>query len=565
MDKSKTKQAIEIALFAFLLLLATSLSRLHKWMPSDLALFYSFAYVLSIGIHISLFFAWTVSIYNRIMQSRVRTYLMLIGANIILWIGIRGVKWGPFGKIAFGDRMAWYMFYIPMIMIPLLFFFTALCVGQDEHYRPNKKWNLLFIPAILLIALVLTNDFHLLVFGGINLDIHMYERPYDHKIGYYVVAIFLVALILLSTTLITKKFRYSVSARRASRLPMLVVGCVILYTVLLVIGPVYGVEYYFMDVTIFSCTSAVAFWEACIRTGLVHSNGRHKEFFEMATTNAQVLTASGEVAYTAENAPKLTRVDFERLKESKVVHYDKNTLLHISPIKGGYVSWSSDVSGIKSVIGELEGLNEKLHERVEHLSLENTQKKENTREKKLSELQGILRTEALPYSEKIKNAMTLSEEASPSEIKQLLFATSIISTYLKRKVNLILIEQTEKCISADEMHRAFSEVFEGLRLEGRMCELNIAEKFDLNLATAMLCFDLFMAVIEHVTYDFNLAYLSFRQKGERVIFAIQVSGDREFDISAFENFEEQKLSTLNGKLAAHAEEESYHISLSIPK
>ncbi len=565
MNKVKTKSVFWVIGFALLLFFATSLSILFKRLPSEYAPLYSFAYVMSIGIHIALFSAWTVSIYNRIMQSRVRTYLMFIGVNILLWVGIRAVKWGALGKMILGDRIAWYMFYIPMIMIPLLFFFTALCVGEDENYRPNKKWNLLFIPAVLLIVLVLTNDFHLLVFDGFNLNIHMYERAYDHRIGYFVVAIFLLGLILLSTTMIVKKFHYSVRTRRASRLPMLVVGCVILYTALLVSGPIYGVEYYFMDVTIFLCVACVAFWEACIRTGLVHSNNRHKEFFEMATTKAQILTHTGKVVYTAKNVLPLTHQNFKKLKKHKSADYDENTLLHISPIKGGYVSWLSDVSGIKNAIVELEKFNEGLYEEINILTLENEQKKEKIRIKKLSELQSVLLTETLPHSEKIKNTVMANENTTLEGMKQLLFEASMVSTYLKRKINLILTAQTENHISTDELRRAFMESFQLLDFLGRNCGIHIADDYELDLGITLLCYDFYHAVIEKVDYNFESIFLSYNQREKGIVFSLEIEGDAKIQPSDFEDFEREKISQLGAMLNFAVHEDSYYLSISIPK
>ncbi len=565
MNKIKTKSMIQVVIFVFLIFLATNLGIIHKILPDNYSFVYSLDYVLSVGTFISVFSAWTISVYNRIMQSRVRTYLMLIGVNIIFWISIRSIKWGPFGKMVLGDRLAWYMYYIPMIMIPLLFFFAALCVGEDENYKPNKKWNLLFIPAVLLILLVLTNDLHFIVFSDFDLNAHMYGMDYEHRIGYYIIAIFLSSLIVLSTALIIKKFRYSATTRKASRLPLLVVGGIIVYTVLYVLKPNYGIGYYFMDVTMFSCTAAVAFWEACIRTGLVHSNNLHKEFFEMGTSNAQILNLKGEVVYTAESALPISNEKFKTLIEHNITEYDENTLLHILPIKGGYVSWSSDISKIKNAISELEKVNESLYKEINLLNLQNENKKEGTRAKKLNELQNVLLTETLPYSEKIKNTVIDNEKATLKEMKQLLFETSVISAYIKRKVNLILTDQTEKCISTDEMHRAFLEIFEILKFYERKCTINIINNFDMSLNVAILCYDLFQKVLEKSLYKFNILYITFDENKKETLFTITIESDKEINFDDLMFFEMKKLNSLKGKLKLVREFDSYYFSLTIPK
>ncbi len=547
---------------AFLFILfAVNIQGMNNKFPEENAFLYSFTYVLSIGIYISVFTAWTVSIYNRIMQRHVRTYLMLIGANIILWVSIRGVKWGAFRYVTLGDRLLWYMFYIPMIMIPLLFFFTALSVGEEESYRPSKKWNLLFIPAILLILLVLTNDFHMLVFSGFDLSIHMYGMEYDYQIGYFIIVFFLITLIVLSIALIIKKFKHSTNSRKASRLPLLVLAAVILYNVLHIMKPVYGIGHYFMDVTIFSCVATIAFWEACIRTGLIHSNNRHKEFFRVSTTNAQILNHGGEAVYISENAKAIPRKTFETLKTSKNVEYGENSMLNMSPINGGYVLWSSDVSDIKGMIRELEDLNKELYEEANLLTAENEHKKEATKAKKLSELHSILLAEALPYTEKIKKNIVTTEDVTLDEMKDLLFETSIISTYLKRKVNLILTEQTEKCISTDEIQRAFLESFSLLRCYEKTCNINIVDNFDMSLNTAMYCYDLYQKIIEKVHYNFNIIYVTFRKNENRIAFSIDIETKEKIDKSYFKEFEANKFLSMDGRLEIEDNAGSYHFAL----
>ncbi len=565
MTRLKVKSALSVIAFVFLLLLATNIGTLYRRLPIEYAFFYSMTYVLSIGIYIGLFAAWTISVYNRIMQSHVRTYLMLIGVNIFFWVSVRTVKWLAFRPVAFGDRMAWYMYYIPMVMIPLLFFFTALCVGEDEHYRPNKRWNLLFIPAVLLIALVLTNDLHMLVFSDFDITIHPYGQKYRYGVGYYAVMAFIVALAVSSVFLIVKKFSRSSVSRRASRLPLFVVFCIALYILIYMADSSYGIGYYFMDATIFGCFAAVAFWEACIRTGLVHSNSSHKDFFKMATIRAQILNVDGEVAFASESALPLSDDTFETLKQTGSTDYDKSTLVHMSPIEGGYVSWSSDVSGIKSVIAELLELNKKLYEEVDLLQLENRQKKENTRAKTLTELHSVLLSETLPYSERIKSTVMANENASIEEMKQLLFETSVISTYLKRKVNLILIAQTEKSISTDEMNRAFLEVFGLLKFHGKNCILNILENFQMSLSTALLCYDLFQRVMERLAYQFETLYVTLNEDEGETIFTITAQSDGEIDFSELLHFEKQKMAALKGKIKVVDEPESCYISISIPK
>ena len=69
------------------------------------------------------------------MHSHIRGYLLATAGLMLLWIFIRTLKHGPFDFIDAAARWLWYAYYIPMILIPLLSFFAALCLGKPENWR----------------------------------------------------------------------------------------------------------------------------------------------------------------------------------------------------------------------------------------------------------------------------------------------------------------------------------------------------------------------------------------------------------------------------------------------
>ena len=86
--------------------------------------------------------------------------VMSVAILMIFWLAIRTFKWH---FLADGDplgRYIWYCYYIPMILIPLLGVFITMCIGKPENFKLDRRFNLLYIPAIILIVFILTNDFH---------------------------------------------------------------------------------------------------------------------------------------------------------------------------------------------------------------------------------------------------------------------------------------------------------------------------------------------------------------------------------------------------------------------
>ncbi len=561
MVKKSTQKTIREALFfASLISFAIILDTIYLLIPISDTFFDGVQGAVSICIYIGVFAYWTISAYRRIMQRHVRNYLMLIGANIIFWISIRAVKWTAFQFVVFEDRILWYMYYIPMVMLSVLFLFVSLHVGENEEYRASKKWNLLYIPAIIIIAAVLTNDIHGLAFD-IDINRHAYGLDYNHGPVYYMALFFILSMVLVSTYIIIRKFSLSKKARKKALMPAIVIIVTIIYSVLYIITPVYGLGY-IVDLTVFGCTMAIALLESFIRTGLIHSNMGHSECFAMADIRAQILNNQGEVVYISENALPIAKNDFEMLKIAKTFSINSGTLSHIAPIYGGYIVWNSDVSQIRDTIKNLKVLNKKLYKEVDLLTFENEQKSERARLRKLNDLHSIMLKEILPLSEKIKSKIELSNITQKEQIKQLLFETSMSSIYIKRKVNLTLTQQTEKFVSVEDMRYCFLESFQLLRLYDITCAINITENCDISLNAAMASLDLFQYIIEGAKYNFDIVYVTYNFEENNMAFAVQISGDINL---RYNDIPVDEIYIGEGEIKLIKETDSYYISLVMPK
>ena len=115
------------------------------------------------GIYVCLFSAWFYAIWVRIIQVQVRRYLLAISALMVLWILLRSVKFSISNTDA--ERWLWYFYYFPMLLIPMLSVFVSQSLGKTEDFRLPRWTKLLYLPTLLLLLLVLTNDLHQQVFS----------------------------------------------------------------------------------------------------------------------------------------------------------------------------------------------------------------------------------------------------------------------------------------------------------------------------------------------------------------------------------------------------------------
>ena len=182
--------------------------------------------ILRASIYIGLFTAWGFSVRNRIIQPQVRLYLTVISALMVFWMAVRTIRYSLDG-CAWLMRHLWYLYYLPMLFIPLLAVFVAMSLGKPESYRLPKWTALLYIPTAALLLLVLTNDLHQLIFV-FPADAVVWMDDYHYAIGYFLAVgwMILCTMTALVTMLIKCRVPYS---RKVLTMPFVPVILAIIY------------------------------------------------------------------------------------------------------------------------------------------------------------------------------------------------------------------------------------------------------------------------------------------------------------------------------------------------
>ena len=152
-------------------------------------------------IYIALYIGWGISVRNRIIQTQVRRYLISIAGLMAFWFVIRSTKYFFTADITIG-RQLWYCYYLPTLFIPLFSVFVSISLGKSANSEMSQPTLLLYIPTVLCLLLVLTNDFHQLVFsfpkGKVWTDDNLgYEAGYYFVIGWEIICAFAAFIIML--------------------------------------------------------------------------------------------------------------------------------------------------------------------------------------------------------------------------------------------------------------------------------------------------------------------------------------------------------------------------------
>ena len=134
-----------------------------------------------------IFSFWSIRLYYKLYDKKTRSYILVIGLLIIFWMVIRIFKGVAFDALT--ERLCWYLYYLPLIFIPTLYYICSSSLLNDLSIQRKK---IIYIISFILLFLVLTNDFHEFVFK-FDKGIILYDE-YTHYIGYYLISIWIFYL-----------------------------------------------------------------------------------------------------------------------------------------------------------------------------------------------------------------------------------------------------------------------------------------------------------------------------------------------------------------------------------
>ena len=442
-------------------------------------------------IYSILFAAYGLTLRKRIIQTQALHFLIVIITLMVFWVLIRTIK---YSFVVSPDiiRYLWYTYYIPMLMIPALFILVALSLGKPEQYR-LPRWTLgILLVALGLALLVLTNDYHQLIFAFPSVP-----GPgdnYTYQTGYFVIlgAEVVFALTGLTTLILRCRIPHS---RRMRWLLIIPLGIAILYSVLYITD--YPLVLLFVrDVTIFLCICFIAILESCIRCRLIQSNCNYDYLFRASTIGAQITDKDFRVLYTSDNAGSF---DKQALAASTKQPYILSDGLRLSqaPIWGGHVFWQEDVSAFLEVLGELKSTQKELQSYGTLLQEENKQKERRKKLEEQKHLYYTLREKTAPQMVLLtKLAEKLEITADQDTARRLLGQIAVIGAYIKRRSNLVFLADRIDAAAAEELSLCLNESAGSLRLSGVTCASRLNVEGSMSLDAAAAIYDFYEAVVE---------------------------------------------------------------------
>lgn len=453
------------------------------------------------ALYLLLFALWGYSLDRRIIQTQALHCMRLTAALMLVWLVLRTLKYEVVTDITVA-RYIWYLYYLPMLFIPLFGVYIALSLGKSEEYRlTGRVVALAAIPAILF-SLVITNDLHQQIFA-FNSGIP--GRPdnysYHHRYLYFICLGWMVGCMIFSLIRLLKKSRIKNGGKKP--LMPFIIGCItILYGILYLTG-LSAVRWWFGDMNVMFCLLYAAIYESCIRCRMIQSNTGYVELFEASTLAAVIMDRSGNVVIRSHAADE----DMICPQDGTQIIRPDGTRISSAPINGGYVVWKDNVRPLTELRAQLsenkaqiKNNKEKLHEAYL------IQKKLH----ELTEKRRIYDKLDLMYGDQINRIGQLlkqCENTETDEVHNILKRILLLGTYIKRSANLYFLSLEHELLSQQDIRLTVDEAVRVMNVCGTECSVVYYMTKPMHSEEVMRRFNLLKTVVETAVDGLNSIFI----------------------------------------------------------
>ncbi len=458
--KRNTKQLLPMIFVFTIIAAAYSCRMLAKFDIGGIYLNY-----IRAALYLLLFALWGYSIDRRIIQTQALHYMRLTAAFMLVWLVLRTLKYEVVTNPTVA-RYIWYLYYLPMLFIPLFGVYIALSLGKSEEFRlAGKKGALALIPAALFL-LVITNDLHQQVFAfssGIPGEPDNYS--FSHRPFYFICLGWMVACMMVSLACLLKKSR--IPSGEKKKLAPFVIGCVTILYALLYLSGLPAVRWWLGDMNVMFCLLYAAIYESCIRCRMIQSNTGYVELFEATTLAACIADHNGNIVLRSHAAGE----DMVCPKEGLQVIRPNGIRISSAPINGGYAVWQDNVRPLTELRAKLSENKAKMKDNKEKLQeayLVRVKLHEVTEKNRIYDELEVRYGKQIA---RIEQLLKQCENAEPKERQNLLKRILLLGTYIKRSANLYFLSLEYEFLPQQELRLTVDEAVRVMTVCGTDCSV----------------------------------------------------------------------------------------------
>lgn len=374
----------------------------------------------------------------------------------LLLIFLRGVKYSAFAEVGALARHTWYLYYVPILLLPLFLFYVSLLVSSKERAHIPKAWYWTLAVTVALVVLVLTNDLHRQVFD-FRADFADWDGDYTRGWLFYVLTAWQFALYLAAIVVLVVKCRVGDAKKNAWLIAIPLALGVVMYALLFVDTIV--IE--FPEAHLF--TVAVVL-ECCMQLGLIPTNTDYGKLFRNLSISAQITDRKGTPVYVSATA---TPISADRFALPEGARIGEHTVLHKMAISGGYGFWQDDMTALDRLNDELAEAKEGLAEEVELIRLRNELRAKQTKIEQRTRVYDAIARRTQRQSQTISRWAEAARSCDDVAVKDAYRRrVTFLGAYIKRYANLMLLAEESDCVEVGELGLLVSETLRYLNYCG---------------------------------------------------------------------------------------------------
>lgn len=401
---------------------------------------------------------WMLLVRHRVAELIPHRLLTLEAAMMLVMMLIRACRYLLFLNDPGVARYLWYFYYVPILLISLISFITAVhATGTPKEENIYPVTVTTFVTVLLIIGVV-TNDYHQLCFRFHSVPFS--EDNYSHEFLFYMVWGWSISLYTVCCYMMLSRNR-NLTAKSLAWTPLIpvFVGLVILAAQVVGLDPHWHGEQVFHLAEVFAYMT-IGFWEVAARIGLLPCNTGFQRLFAESSVRAELRDSAGNTVY-------VTRALQLPANPEHPAEYRK----HKDKINGGSVCWEDDVTELKRMNAQLAEVREELREESELLQAETRLKEERLEIAEQNRIYDELAVLTRPQNEKIA-ALAEEAERQPEKFRENLGKICFYGTYIKRRANLTLLAEKADTMPAGELCLSISETMRALKQMGIVSSLH---------------------------------------------------------------------------------------------
>lgn len=475
------------------------------------------------AIYLLLLSVWLILRYYLLVAGRksVKHTMMHISVMIFLLFFFRGLKYTVFGNVSALGRYCWYLYYVPMLVIPTLLFFAALYIYAGDAKRIKRIWGWVTVITAVFVLLVLTNDLHQQVFR-FKPGFADWDGDYSYGIGFILIAAWQYLLYTAAVAVLV--LRYSISGiKRWSWMILVPFVIGITSMVLLVTGNLPHINgHNIFELPEILCFMVAAVLECCMQLGLIPVNESYSKVFQISSLPVQITDEHGTPLYQSASAAGLSLEQFLLPDGARM---EEHTILHRLSLPGGYGFWQEDVTELDCLKEDLEQVRERLAEETELIRLQNELKLKQESIEQRTLLYDEIARRTQPQSLAISDISSRAINTADTELRdKYRKRIAFLGSYIKRYANLMLLSAESATISVGELGLSFAEVLRYLNLYGIPGELMNTASGSIPAEKALAVFEAFETLIEHNLSDLKGCYVHLASVPGRTVCKLTLEG-----------------------------------------